>query len=163
MGYGFKAGASKADAVAEVIAPCSGEDGAGEKTIAHCVRGNSVYAVREYTKGDKTIRYVMVALLAKSKGFGWGYKAMEEASGPYYYACPVSYLDMCTEPVNEYSAKWRDKVRARAALRKVSVGDKVNLANGWLVEITGLKPLRCSHEGRNYKLHARLIVSKEAA
>lgn len=138
--------------------------GVGTKTIAHCVRGNAVYAVREITKKDADpVRYVFVALLSKSKGFGWGSKVMDESEHPYYYACPVGYLDLCTAPMNDNSAKWREKVRAFAATRKVAVGDKVNLVNGWSVEITSLKPMRCSHEGRNYKLHARLIASKEAA
>ena len=159
MGWSYERGADKAKVIAEFIAPYG-----DSKTIAHCVRGNSVYAVREVIKaGAEPERYIVIALLGREKGFGWGSKTMSEHEHPYYYACPVSYLDMCTAPGNEHSAKWREKVRARAALRKVAVGDKVNLANGWLVEITGLKPLRCSHEGRNYKLHARLIMSKEAA
>ena len=38
---------------------------------------------------------------------GWGYKAMEESMEPYYYSCPLHYLDLAPEQ----SADWRAGVR----------------------------------------------------
>jgi hypothetical protein len=38
---------------------------------------------------------------------GWGYKAMEESVHPYYYSCPLPYLDLAPEQ----SADWRAGVR----------------------------------------------------
>jgi hypothetical protein len=40
---------------------------------------------------------------------------MDETMGPLYYDCPVQWLDLCSEPINDYSSAWRKKVRVHAA------------------------------------------------
>ncbi len=58
--------------------------------------------------------------------------------GPYETSCPVSYLDACTAPVNEHSASWRERVRAKAAekdksksfIKTLRVGDEFMLRQG---------------------------------
>ncbi len=45
--------------------------------------------------------------LLESSSEGWGYKALEESSHPYYYDCPLHYLDLAPEQ----SADWRSGVR----------------------------------------------------
>lgn len=45
----------------------------------------------------------------------WGYKDICESMGPYYYDCPIKYLDM-TPPADEH---WREGVRANAELTRV--------------------------------------------
>ena len=40
-----------------------------------------------------------------------GYKSIEETCGPVDITCPLSYIDACTEPYNEYSRNWREEVR----------------------------------------------------
>ena len=74
---------------------------------------------------------------------------MEESSGPNYYSCPLSYLDMTPQSKSEYAGKWRESVRAYHAERKPSfkpkVGDYVLLKEGWTrrgpFRITKVKPL----------------------
>lgn len=167
MGWSHTYGASKTDIIEEVTSSYTGASGTTFKKLKHCVRGNAVYAVVEMVRDGKTERFIAVYLLSKSD-VGWGYKAMDEGCHPYHYACPVTYLDLCTEPMNDYSAKWREKVRYFNKVHncKLAVGDKVLLTNGWTVEITSVKPLRCSYNGSNYKLARKLLVgpeSKEAA
>lgn len=109
MGWLFTHAAGKADIIRELIAPEENETRRWE-TIAHCVRGNVLWAVIEITykqehRGNK--RFIACYLLAKENGCGWGYKAMDESMHPYYYSCPLKYLDMA--PVA--NADWRTKVR----------------------------------------------------
>jgi len=75
--------------------------------LAKSIRGKVLWSVWEFSppKEEKT-RYIRCDLLDKYDD-SWGYKDMDESMGPYYYNCPLSYLDMA--PVaNE---KWREGVR----------------------------------------------------
>jgi hypothetical protein len=161
MGWSHTYGASKSEVIADITADYTGGSGASFKKLKHCVRGNTVYAVVEMTRGEKVERFIAVYLLSKSRGVGWGYKDMDEGAHPYYYNCPLAYLDMCTAPMNESSAKWREKVRAYQAIhgRKLAVGDKVKLTNGWEVEIESVKPLRCMYAGLVYKFSRKSLAA----
>lgn len=46
--------------------------------------------------------------LLESEGREWGYKSLTEAEHPYYYSCPLSYLDMASQRC----ATWRARVHA---------------------------------------------------
>jgi len=46
--------------------------------------------------------------LLESEGHEWGYKSLVEAEHPYYYSCPLRYLDM----VPQRCATWRARVHA---------------------------------------------------
>jgi hypothetical protein len=50
--------------------------------------------------------YIALALLSKSGGT-YGYKALSEVEGPFYYSCPLSFL--AEVPVAR--PWWREKVR----------------------------------------------------
>ncbi len=67
-----------------------------------------LYTVKKTVKGRV---YVCVYLLDEDPEFGWGYKDMPESMHPFYYACPLEFLDLLSEPVSEDSAAWRRKVR----------------------------------------------------
>jgi hypothetical protein len=45
--------------------------------------------------------------------------------GPYELTCPVSYLEMCTAPENQYAYEWRQRIyeRGRKA-RSMKIGSK---------------------------------------
>lgn len=84
----------------------------------HCLKGNNLWAVQEHN-GKK---YIALYLIKGNNGeYGWGYKDLDETAAPYYYNCPLSYLDLVDEPYNENAAEWRDAVRryhaAQAAKR----------------------------------------------
>ena len=55
----------------------------------------------------QSLRYIRCDLLEGS-GRQWGYKPMDESMHPFYYSCPLSYLDLAPEQ----SAQWRAGVRA---------------------------------------------------
>lgn len=108
--------------------------GNGVKTIKHCFKGNNLWAVQEGTKTDGTsVTFIALYLLRGSPKvtndpYNWGYKDMGETSGPYYYNCPLSYLDMVPDP-GGYATEWRDKVREYhdKANQKLVEGQKVRL------------------------------------
>jgi len=96
------------------------------RIIAHTLRGNVLWSVTEVTAKTEgvhsdlapgeSIRYIRCDLLQRRDG-EWGYKAMDESMAPYYYSCPLRYLDMA----KELSPAWREKVRAHHARRRQSV------------------------------------------
>jgi hypothetical protein len=102
-------------------------DGNGVHTLKHCCVGNVMWAVQEGTslRTGETVRFIACYLLKgrNTSRDGWGYKDMEESMHPYYYTCPLSYLDM----VDPTCPEWRAKVRERAASRglKLTAGDVV--------------------------------------
>ncbi len=89
--------------------------------LAHCYRGNVYSGVlwsvweRTFTTNGQIVcpteRWITCDLLRYQKDFGWGYKDMEESMHPYYYSCPLSYLDLV--PIDQYggNSQWRESVR----------------------------------------------------
>ena len=83
----------------------------------------------------------------------WGYKDIDEAMGPNETDCPISLLDLTTEPTEGYAVDWRKTVREFAKLRtrKFDVGDQVT-CHGRPYKIT-------SKRGRSYILDYRWKAS----
>ncbi|HCF6146640.1 hypothetical protein [Pseudomonas aeruginosa] len=98
---------------------------ASVRVLVHTLRGNVLWSVSEVTAKTEgvhpdlapgeSMRYIRCDLLQRSDG-EWGYKAMDESMAPYYYSCPLRYLDMA----RELSPAWREKVRAHHARRRQS-------------------------------------------
>jgi hypothetical protein len=137
-------------------------------TLAHCLRGNHLWAVVELVDEQETRpeRYIACYLLAYDKSCrGGGYKDMDESLHPFYYDCPLGYLAMA--PIA--CEAWREAVRAYHARlrRRFEVGQKVALVGSRLpwVRITSLRPLRGEHGGVIYRLPRALLgeVIREAA
>lgn len=105
--------------------------------LAHSVRDNRLWVLAQ-NPGQEP--FIILFLLERHDGC-WGYKDMDESMGPYYYDCPLSYLDRAPEPMgfcrdHAGSGKsWRDHVRehhAQVAARRHSrprVGDEIVLAD----------------------------------
>ena len=152
MGWLFTQGASRADIIKERIAPWDNKDKHGE-TIAHAVRGNVLWTVNVVTDEvtAKESCYIGCDLLQKYDG-DWGYKDMTESCHPYYYTCPLKFLDLA--PVANQA--WRDKVNEYHAKRqrKVQVGHIYKLNNCKIPEITILtiSPLRGEYKGMTYRV-----------
>ena len=90
--------------------------------LKHCTRGNIVWGVWERTLSDGNVkRWITCDLMQYYRGDRtWSYKPMDESMHPYYYTCPLRYLDMvpaeCTEwreGVKEYHQKQKEKRIAR--------------------------------------------------
>ena len=121
MGWYFSP-QSRSELIAELIAPQETER-ASVKVIAHALRGNVLWSVAEVTAKvegvhrelapGQSLRYIRCDLLERSGG-QWGCKPLDESMHPYYYSCPLSYLDLAPEQ----SADWRAGVRAYHARRR---------------------------------------------
>ncbi|HCF7142679.1 hypothetical protein ACEPUZ_13630 [Pseudomonas aeruginosa] len=124
MGWLFSS-RTRAELIQDLIRP---EDTARAyvRVLVHTLRGNVLWSVTEVTaKAEgvhpdlapgESMRYIRCDLLQRSGG-EWGYKAMDESMAPYYYSCPLRYLDMA----KELSPGWREKVRVYHARRRQSV------------------------------------------
>jgi hypothetical protein len=118
MGWYYTHGASRADTIRE-LTPAERRDDNGRifRTLRHCCRGNVLFTLQEnITPEGVSTKWIGVSLMQRSAE-GWGYKPMDESMHPYYYNCPLSYLDEASEPVNESSANWRAQVRFHAAAK----------------------------------------------
>jgi hypothetical protein len=125
MGWLFKCGCSRRDLIVERIEGWerTNAEGVFIKTacVAHCYRGGMFSGVlwtvweRTFTKDrtevQPTERWIGCDLLRSQKSFGWGYKDMDESMGPYFYSCPLKYLNLV--PIEKFggNAEWRATVR----------------------------------------------------
>lgn len=110
MGSFYTYGASRKDIIRERIATQE-NDFLKAETTRHCARGNCLWRlVRVLNKmtGDVS-NYIELDLLLMNKD-GWGYKPMDEDSGPYYFSCPPSYIEQADPPQTDFSREWRKKV-----------------------------------------------------
>jgi hypothetical protein len=156
MGW-FFSNASKSDLIKELISESAGADWT-RTTIAHAVRGTVLWTVNQMSRldGSETRLFIGCDLMQKS-GEYWGHKPLCEEDGPYYYSCPLKYLDMV--PVQ--NAEWREKVREYHArrTRRFSVGQRVAVIGctvPW-VRITGTNPLTGEYAGVHYNLKRSLL------
>lgn len=163
MGWTFERGASRADIIKRVTASEENEHGRWT-TLSLCTKGNVLWHVFEWHRKDsgETRNIIGCTLLAPHKAFGWGYKSMDESAEPYYYSCPLLYLDMAPE----VSAEWRRLVRqwhARMS-RRVAIGDVWSLVGCkvHVVEITSVRPLRGrgKQDGVLYRLSRKVLGDK---
>lgn len=113
--------------------------------------------------GDRLIHL----FLLKSFGAGeYGYNCFSESSYPYYYTCPLKFLDKAVV----LSPEWRTNVKAyhktkierSKALKGIKVGDTITLSNSTVksVRILQLSPLLGFDEfsNRAYRIPKKMIV-----
>lgn len=83
---------------------------ASRHTLRHCVRGNVLWSLVEIRFTNELecepYRYIACDLMQKIDGY-WGNKPLSEIDHPYYYSCPLSYLEAA--PVQ--SDAWRRRVQ----------------------------------------------------
>ena len=160
MGWLFRQGTTKLDIITDLITT---EENASRRrqTIAHSVRGNVLWSVIEITYKQEPLRpamrFIACYLLESDRRHGWGYKDMDESMHPFYYSCPLKFLDM----VPQACAAWREGVRHyhRQRNRKLKVGEKIQLIDAkvpW-VEIVSVSPLLGTYDGVVYRIARRLL------
>jgi len=126
MGWLFTVGSTRRELIAERTHDwqrASTETLVESKCLAHCFRGGRFSGVlwsvwdRTFTKDghevEHTQRWIQCDLLRYSKlNDGWGYQDMEESMHPYFYSCPLGYLEMV--PIEQFGGneEWRDGVRS---------------------------------------------------
>ena len=102
MGWLFQPGSTRRELIKERThgwERASNEMLVKSSCLAHCFRGGRFSGVlwsvweRTFTKG-------------------WGYKDMEESMHPYFYSCPLGYLEMV--PIEQFGGneEWRVGVRS---------------------------------------------------
>lgn len=105
--------------IQELVRPWTSTVGRRCETLKATVRGNILWAVhRSSTQYSTEERTYIVCYLLQKDGPLWGYKAISEADGPFYYTCPVSYLDIA--PIA--NPAWRAGVRRYHCDRGNKVG-----------------------------------------
>ncbi|MGH8549817.1 MAG: hypothetical protein ACRERU_14675 [Methylococcales bacterium] len=130
-------------------------EGSLRRCLKHTLRGNVLWTVWEITRADGSMwRYIGCDLLQCQRGFGWGYKDLTEADGPYYYSCPPIYLAL----VPEANAEWREAVRAQH--ERIPVGSRLTfkdltIPEATVVEVKG-RTLIVSHRNQWYRIPPRL-------
>ena len=162
MGWLFTVNATRKDVIDKLVSFEENEHGIWE-TIRHCTRGNVLWSVLEWTdKASNVTRKVIAChLLDKTvEQYGnrsivsWGYKSMDEAMGPTYYSCPLSYLKEVTDVACE---AWREQVRKYH--RPIKQGDRLMLrqCKTPYVDVISAKPLTAVYQGACYRIPRDLI------
>jgi hypothetical protein len=144
MGWTLHYNTTKDELVADLTKPFTAErtiDGVPVRVeaIKHTIRGNRLWIMRRRTDPDRgEVRYILLCLLqADRKNNGYGYKDMSEDMHPYYYDCPVTWLDDLTDPINDGSREWREQVRTYHAREKAHKQQVAALKPGDEVTIYG--------------------------
>lgn len=108
MGYTSSTGKTRNQVIAEQCGPWE------------TVHGDTVTALRTHRAGNEDwFLYALYDHSGKEKDRfigltiwdGHYHKEMEEAVGPYYYGCPVEWLDLVPCPETDWARAWREKVR----------------------------------------------------
>lgn len=137
------------------------------KTLAHCVRGNILWTVQKWDNtADPFIGCYILLGPVKGDGndpYACGYKGMDESVHPYYYNCPVRYLDMAPEVCPEWRAIVRKHAAARATKLKVGLIAELKTCTIPAVEITSVKPLRGRANWTTYRLTRSLLSGRTFA
>ncbi len=104
-----------------------------------------------------TERYIGCDLLRCERGYGWGYKDLCESVHPYYYSCPLAYLEM----VPVACETWRERVREYHARqkRRLRVGATYTLIGRTVphVEVVSVRPLLGRYNGCTYRVSKSYI------
>jgi len=134
MGWTYPHGVNRKQLIAQRVEGWERDTGemlVRSTCLKHCYRGGVFSGVlwtvweRTFTTEDKEVqpteRWIQCDLL-RCDGGEWGYKDMEESMGPYYFSCPLGYLELV--PIDRFggNAEWREEViehhRRRAEKRK---------------------------------------------
>jgi hypothetical protein len=77
-------------------------------------------------------KFIYFGKIEKNRG-QFFLKDIPEEMGPCYYSCPVKFIQKASEPINEYSREWREKVLAYHA----QASKKVELSEGMKLKLYG--------------------------
>lgn len=142
--------------------------------IAHSVRGNHVWTVRE-TKNKETglvRRFIAIETLIYRRDDGWGYTSWTEDAGPCAYDCPLNFFTLAPNPATaeqgSHAIEWREKVKAATAKarRKLEVGATYAVLHCKITQakIESVKPLRITTPGDTqvYRISKKLLGERIA-
>ena len=102
------------------------EDNVHKVSVVKSRMVGSTYYAAIKVEGDGDTKIIGAVALTCGKDrrdpyFNFGYKGMEETSGPYAYDCPKSILDLLTPTDNEHALEWRRKCSENLAKKKITI------------------------------------------
>ena len=168
MGWTFSRSFTKASIRAERTAPYQDafDRGSTTTTLRSTYKGNTLWTLHETTTATGEMqRWIGCTRVSRQDG-QWGYKDMSEHMGPYYFDCPLDYLDAATEPPNETASEWREQVRRHHAQKKLQAAKKPQVGETWSVvgsptvpriSVVDTKPLIGTYNGTLYRVKQRML------
>ncbi len=125
MGWLFTRGSTRKELITEQTKnwTANGPDDTTVNTtcLAHCYRGGRFSGVlwsvweRTFVRNGEAVqpteRWITCNLLRCRKDDGWGYKDLDESMHPFYYSCPLRYLNLVPIEVHGGCKEWREGVR----------------------------------------------------
>lgn len=134
-------------------------------TLAHCVRGNILWTVQKWEHRTESFIgcYILLGPVdGKGDPYACGYKDLTEEMHPYYYNCPIKYLDMAPEVCPEWRAKVREKAAKRATKLAPGIVAELQHTTVPAVTIETLKPLRgrCVNSGFTYRIPRKMLTGR---
>lgn len=137
MGWDFSAEHNKRVFVQDML-----QDTGMYRVVAHRLIGNHLWVITEYKEtGEKSI---YLYLLSYRRDSGWGSKRIHESAHPYYYDCPLSFLDKVDPSEYEDTVEWRQKVREFHQKKNEKKRRMNTLETG----------MRIRYDGQEYRLHS---------
>jgi len=154
---------TKSDIIGEIIESHESETRSW-RVLRHCIKGNVLWCLVESgPKDGEKRKWIACYLLGKHGGETWGYKDIDESMHPYFYSCPVSYLDEADDPINDKAREWREMVRdiaIKKANKRPRIGEIWKLHSGCNpshVKITSVRPLRGIANGFSYRISKKYL------
>ena len=94
--------------------------------LTHRSIGNRLWFLAQTRSGEHAGRIWIGLTLIDCRNGQAAVKNMDESCGPYYFDCPLAFLDRADPPVGPHAGSWREKVREfhanraakRAAIRQ---------------------------------------------
>lgn len=161
---------SRKETIKHLITPHpTAAEGAGMThlaTLAHCVRGNILWAVQKWEHLDDPFIgcYILVGPVKDKRGFySCGYRGYCESEHVSRYNCPVRYLDMAPETCPEWRAIVRREAAAKATPLKVGLIAELKGCKIPAVEVTSVRPLRGRADWTTYRLKRSLLSGRTFA
>jgi hypothetical protein len=135
----------------------------GVKTVKRFFSGNDLWTVQETKTGD---RFICLYKMVGGRNQDWGYKDIDEASGPFEETCPLSFFDMVPCPTYGYAVEFRERCKAAHARKQMPLvkGDVVRLTNGETYTISEVGRRLRGHDvhGQTFRIPRRMLVRKLA-
>jgi hypothetical protein len=110
--------ASRDEVVKRESGPWQAVEGATVTAVKHSRSGNEDWFLYQVEKDGK-VDHKFISVMVWEDG---AHKEIDEACGPYYYGCPVEWLDEVPAPKGDSAATWRAEVRRRATPKTALCG-----------------------------------------
>lgn len=127
----------------------------GDRVVDHRTTcfGRRLWVVYRSTSQSHPDRKLIIEFMCNSyKRDGltwWGYKDVDETMGPIDVDCPLSLLDQCDEPLNEWATDWRARVRLYHERKKEGKSAVAGLKSGDRFELYGQEYTLTGKRGRS--------------